>query len=91
MLNVEMSIGNYVSWSQTLKHRSQRVSESSRKEMILLIQELHKKKEYKVETLHLASSIADRYLCSLVRRQCRELPNLTQLATISMLMAAKLE
>lgn len=59
--------------------------------MITLIQELHKKKDYKVETLYIASSIADRYLASLIRRRSKDLPDMVQLATISVLLAAKLE
>lgn len=56
--------------------------------MVLLIQELHRQKEYKVETLHLAISIADRYLAAL---KDTKKPSLVHLATISVLMAAKLE
>lgn len=54
-----------------------------------LILELHRLKEYKTETAHLAVSIADRYLAAL--RNSRKAPNLAHLAAISILMAAKLE
>ena len=57
--------------------------------MIALLQELHRVKKYHIETLFLASSIADRFLSKLEQKSyCA--PNLVQLATISLLMAAKL-
>jgi len=52
---------------------------------------LHKLKGYKVETLYIAVSITDRYLSFLNQRRVTSPPNLTSLATISILMAAKLE
>jgi len=58
--------------------------------MVCLIQELNRLKEYKVETMHLAVSIADRFLKSLAARGASA-PNLVHLATISMLLAAKCE
>ena len=58
--------------------------------MIILIEELHVLKEYKIETLYLAVSFADRYLVNIaVKRQ--EAPNLISLAVVSLLMAAKME
>lgn len=56
----------------------------------MLIQNLHKAKEYKEETLHLAGSIADRYLASLSLKN-QEVPDSVTLATICLLLAAKLE
>lgn len=58
--------------------------------MVMLIEELHSIKEYKIETLFQAVSLADRYLvyisvCS------NETPCLATLAVTSLLMAAKLE
>lgn len=58
--------------------------------MIVLIQNLHKAKEYKEETLHLAGSIADRFLASLAAKNA-EVPEIMLLATICLLLAAKLE
>lgn len=54
------------------------------------MQDLHKKKEYKQETLHLACSIADRYL-SIILPQYKSVPNLFAFGACVMLMAAKLE
>lgn len=51
---------------------------------------MHKKKEYKQETLHLAGSLADRYL-SLLLHSGRPVPNLFTLGATVMLIAAKLE
>lgn len=58
--------------------------------MVLLIEQLHELKKYKVETLYTAVSIADRYLSKIIV-QGRNLPCLISLATITILMAAKLE
>ena len=64
------------------------ISATQRERMVCLIHELHRQKEYKVETLHLAVSIADRYLAAI---QNAPRPNLVHLATVAVLMAAKLE
>jgi len=58
--------------------------------MMVLIQNLHKAKEYKEETLHLAGSLADRYLAALARKGVA-IPDTLLLATICMLLGAKLE
>jgi len=59
--------------------------------MIMTIQYLHKRKDgYKQETMHLAGNIADRYLRSLARAG-KKAPNLIELATTALLMAAKIE
>ena len=59
--------------------------------MIMTIQYLHKRKDgYKHETMHLAGNIADRYLAYLARYG-KKAPNLSALATIALLMAAKIE
>ena len=47
-------------------------------------------KKYKVETLHTAVSLADRYLVKIIGQE-RNLPCLISLATVCLLMAAKLE
>ena len=54
--------------------------------MVHLIRELHRKKGYRLETLYLAVSIADRYLCYLRKRA----PCLVLLSVASLLLAAKL-
>ena len=51
---------------------------------------MNKKKEYKLETLHLAGSIADRYLSNILP-QGKDVPNLYALAATVTLIAAKLE
>ena len=58
--------------------------------MVILIEELHALKEYKVETLYLAVSFADRYLVNVAVKK-EQAPNLIQLAVVSLLMAAKME
>ena len=58
--------------------------------MIVLIMDLHKAKGYRPETLFVACSIADRLLASYMKKDQKE-PNLVHLATISVLLAAKLE
>ena len=57
---------------------------------MILLHNLHKAKEYKEETLHLAGSIADRYLQSIAQRG-QEAPDIVLLATICLLLGAKLE
>ena len=42
-----------------------KISSDQRKRMVILIEELHRKKKYRIETLFLAVSIADRYLIHL--------------------------
>ena len=61
-----------------------------REAMIVLIQDLQKAKAYKSETMFLACSIADRFLANYMRRDAKE-PNLVHLATIALLLGAKLE
>ena len=86
MLQKDYAIGDYI---QEIGE-SQRFSYSDRERLISIVQDLNKKKDYKQETLHLAGSIADRYL-SIILRQGKEVPNLFALAATVMLMAAKLE
>ena len=61
-----------------------------RERLISIVQELHKKKEYKQETLHLAGNLADRFL-KITLAQKKPVPNLFALGATVMLMAAKLE
>jgi len=58
--------------------------------MVLLIEQLHELKGYKIETFYTAVSLADRYL-SKISSQGRSLPCLISLAAVCMLMGAKLE
>lgn len=57
--------------------------------MVSLIQELHRVKGYAEDTFYLAVSIADRYL-TVLATQGKKAPNLIQLATIGLLLAAKM-
>lgn len=58
--------------------------------MIVITQELHRLKDYKIETLFIATAIADSYLSFLAKRNER-VPKMANLATICILIAAKLE
>ena len=58
--------------------------------MVRLIEELVLLREYKLETIFIAVSLADRYLVSIAVKKGR-VPCLITLAVISVLMAAKLE
>lgn len=51
------------------------LSSKKREKMIVIIQELHRLKNYKVETLFIASAIADSYL-SLLSRHNKRIPDL---------------
>lgn len=85
MIRKEFAIGNYISNdSRTI------IRQEQRKTLIALIEDLHRSKSYKDETLFLAVSVADRYLVNLTVQQ-RPPPCLTSLAVISLLLGAKLE
>ena len=60
-LSKECAIGDYVS----LPNNSIKVSEEVRLCMVTVIVEVHHIKEYKEETLYMATSLADRYLALL--------------------------
>ena len=85
MLEKERAIGNYFE----LPNSSLRISPQDRESMISLIQELHRVKGYAEDTFYLAVSVADRYLTVLATKG-QKAPNLIQLATISILLAAKM-
>lgn len=85
MLKSERAIGNYFE----LPKNSLRISPQDRESMVSLIQELHRVKGYAEDTFYLAVSIADRYLTVLATKG-QKAPNLIQLATISILLAAKM-
>ena len=57
MLRLDYAIGNYVQ-----KIDQEQFTSENREFLMNIIQDLNRKKEYKQETLHLAGSIADRYL-----------------------------
>ena len=57
---------------------------------MLLIEELYEVKQYKLETLYLAVSLADRYMKELFSNG-KESPCLLTLSLIALLMAAKIE
>jgi len=69
MLAEDEAIGDYIK-----TNKGTAFSYTDRERLVSIIQDLHKKKEYKQETLHLASSIADRYL-KIVLAKGLELPN----------------
>ena len=58
--------------------------------MVMLIEELSNLKEYKLETLYLVVSLADRYLVNIAVKG-QQAPCLITLAVVSVLMSAKLE
>lgn len=57
--------------------------------MVMLIEDLHILKDYKLETLFLAVSIADRYLVE-IAVEGKAAPCLISLAVVCILMAAKM-
>ena len=57
--------------------------------MVCLIEQLHSLKGYRLETLYLAVSIADRYLNQLFQRDLQA-PNLVTLSITALMLAAKL-
>ena len=64
MIKNELPIGNYLSDKDVRK--TLQIEAIDRESMIALMQELHRIKKYHIETLFLASSIADRFLVKLV-------------------------
>ena len=81
-------IGNYTS----KKPRSEdkfKLAPHHRERMIVLMQELHRLKKYRIETIHFATGIADRYLVHLKANDAPA-PDLVHLAAVSFLLAAKL-
>ena len=66
-----------------------RISPEQRKRMVILVEELVRKRKYRRETLFLAVSLADRYLVTLTVAG-RPAPCLVGLAVTCLLIAAKL-
>ena len=87
MLRQEEAIGDYTSNPSV----NVRITGQARQQMVLLIEELHALKQYKVETLYLAVSLADRYLVYIAVGEAQAPPSLVTLAVTCILMAAKLE
>ena len=86
MLSQEYAIGSYISThGQTLS-----ITAAQRKRMVILIEDLHRHKGYKIDTLFLAVSIADRYLVNMAV-EGQKAPCLVTLGVTCLLMAAKLE
>ena len=67
MIENERPIGNYLSKKSICK--TLQIETIDRESMIALMQELHRIKKYHIETLFLASSIADRFLVKLVEKR----------------------
>ena len=86
MLSQDYAIGNYVQ-----KFGKDRFTNEDRELLMNILQDLNKKKEYKQETLHMAGSIADRYLKIILATEDQPVPYLYALGATCMLMAAKLE
>jgi len=89
MLSDDFAIGDYVRTLNGMPNVAP-FSYLDRERLISIIQELNKKKEYKQETLHLACSIVDRYLSSILAKG-KPVPNLYALGATVMLMGAKVE
>ena len=86
MLSQEYAIGSYITThGQTLS-----ITAAQRKRMVILIEDLHRHKGYKIDTLFLAVSIADRYLVNMAV-EGQKAPCLVTLGVTCLLMAAKLE
>ena len=88
MLKQEQAIGSYIDIEGL---PSNIISKGSRKLIVQLIRSLHQIKNYKIETLYLAISIADRYLVNLVIRMETETINFMSLAVTCLFLAAKIE
>ena len=85
MLEKEVKLGNYLkSPSCKFSHLA-----DARETMVQMIEEIHKIKNYREETLYIAINIADKLLC-LYAEEGREAPSLIQLGMVCTLIAAKL-
>ena len=70
------------------------ISEAERRQNVVLVAHLHKRKNYRVETFHVAVSIMDRYFSKIImeeRRERERIPPQVSVVTASVLMAAKLQ
>jgi hypothetical protein len=79
-------IGDYTSGSKPV------MSAVQREQVVELIEHLHRRKGYRIETFHCAVSIMDRFLWQVSKQKlAQETLSWPHLATICMLMAAKLQ
>lgn len=85
MLRDDKPNGDYVS-----DYPDNNIDEEKRQQMVMLLEELHEIKKYKVETLYTAISLADRYLIQIAKNKM-ETPCLLTLSIVCILMAAKIE
>ena len=93
MLCQDYAIGDYIArlpQEPSAMNGGVKFTYTERERLISIIQDLHKRKEYKHETLHLAGSVADRYVCILISEGL-PVPNLFALAAACVLIAAKIE
>ena len=86
MIRQEEAIGNYTS----LEGCPLQITSHARQQMVSLIEELHTIKQYKIETLYLAVSLADRYLVYIAFSD-KKAPCIVTLAVTCVLIAAKIE
>ena len=86
LLRQEKASGDYVK----IKNNSVQVTDEVRLYMMTVMQEVHRIKNYKEETLYLAASLADRYLHALTVLE-ETSPCLIRLSFVCILIAAKLE
>ena len=84
MKRQEKAIGSY------LKSATLGIKQAQRKGMILHIEDLWKRRNYKIETFYLAANIADHYLMKLASLN-RTAPCLVHLGTTALFLAAKIE
>ena len=83
-LDQDIEVGDYIEkYSETIRNYS-------RQQIVLLIEDLHGVKGYKLETLFTAVSLADRYLLKLLA-DVNEKTCLVTVAVTSLLFAAKIE
>ena len=87
MLKQEQAVGDYTISEKPGKGQ---ITELERSHLVLLIEQLAVAKDYKIETLFLAVSLADRYLKG-VARDGDALPCLVTLGLTCTLLAAKIE
>ena len=80
----EEALGDYLNCEMS----SLNITSAHRTEMVRLIENLHFRKNYRVETLYSAVNVADRYLIKLATRGMAA-PDLVLLSLTSLMIAAK--
>ena len=83
MLSQEKAIGDYT-------QSSKKIPSEVRQQMVLLIEDLHYEKQYKLETLYQAVALVDKYFKRIKVRNKKKL-DIVNIAVTSLLMAAKIE